>query len=62
MTERFQNLLERSQSRNGWEHVYLKAVSWIRIGYNGDPDPPFYLLMQRAKAIRIHADPDPGQT
>ncbi len=29
---------------------YKKAVLWIRIGFNADPDPAFY----------IKADPDPG--
>jgi hypothetical protein len=40
-------------------------VLWIRIGFNSDPDPDFFLNAdpdQGAKPTRIHADPDPGQT
>jgi hypothetical protein len=45
------------------------AALWIRIGFNADtgPDQAFYLNPEpdpdpRAKAMRILADPDPGQT
>ncbi len=39
----------------------------IRIGFNADPDPGFYLnsdpdRIQGAIPMQIHADPDPGQT
>jgi hypothetical protein len=41
----------------------------IRIGFNADPDPGFYLnadpdpgRIQGAIPMRIHADPDPGQS
>ncbi len=30
----------------------IKAVLWIRIGFNADPDPAFYL--------NADSDPDPG--
>jgi hypothetical protein len=42
---------------------------WICINFIADPDPAFYLnavpfqiRIQGAKPMRIHADPDPGQT
>jgi hypothetical protein len=31
---------------------HFEAMLWIRIGFNADPDPAFYLI----------ADPEPGQT
>jgi|LakMenE18May11ns_1017448.scaffolds.fasta_scaffold7838557_1 hypothetical protein len=37
----------------------------IRNGFNADPDPdPAFIsmLIQRAKPMRIHAGPDPGQS
>jgi hypothetical protein len=40
----------------------LKAVLWIRVGFNedSDPDPAFYIRIriQGAKQMRINADPD----
>jgi hypothetical protein len=44
-----------------------KAVLWIRIGFNADPDPnpdPAFISMRIriAKPMVIRADPDPGQT
>jgi hypothetical protein len=44
-----------------------KAVLWIRIGFHADPDPAFDLnadtdSIQGAKPMRIHSDPDIGQT
>jgi hypothetical protein len=37
---------------------------WIRIGFNVDPDPPFYLNEDPDPGSQTNADlgPDPGQT
>ncbi len=47
----------------------LNPVLWIRIGFNADADPAFYLNPDPDpdpgnQPMRIHADPDPdpGQT
>jgi hypothetical protein len=44
------------------------SVLWIRIGFNADLAPAFMpsmrirIRIQGTKPMRIHADPDPGQT
>jgi hypothetical protein len=37
-------------------------VLWIRIGFNADPDPAFYLNADPDQGRQTNADPDPGQT
>ncbi len=42
----------------------LQAELWIRIGFNADPDPAFYLNADLHPGSQTNADPDlvPGQT
>ncbi len=47
----------------------FQSVLRIRIGFNADPELAFYFSKDAdadpdpgAKPMRIHADPDPGQT
>jgi hypothetical protein len=43
----------------------MPTLWWIRKGFKKDPDPPFNsfsIRIQRAKPVRIHADPDPSKT
>jgi hypothetical protein len=35
---------------------------WIRIGFNADLDPAFYLNADPDPGSQTNADPDPGQT
>ncbi len=35
---------------------------WIRIGFNADPDPAFYLSADPNPGSQASAFPDPGQT
>jgi hypothetical protein len=39
-----------------------KALLWIRIGLNADPDPAFYLSADVVSQTNAGPDPDPGQT
>ncbi len=44
-----------------------KPVLWIRVGFNADSDPAFHLNTDPdpdtgKKTMRIHTDPDLGQT
>jgi hypothetical protein len=51
------------------DYLFCQQVFWIRNDFNkdADSDPVFFYLnadteIQGAKPMRIHADPDPGQT
>ena len=35
---------------------------WIRIGFNANPDPAFYLNAELDPGSQTNADPDPDQT
>jgi hypothetical protein len=37
-------------------------VLWIRIGFNANPDPAFYLNAELDPGSQTNADPDPDQT
>jgi hypothetical protein len=37
-------------------------VLWIRIGFNANPDPAFYLNADLDPGSQTNADPDPDQT
>jgi hypothetical protein len=37
-------------------------VLWIRIGFNANPDPAFYLNGDLDPGSQTNADPDPDQT
>jgi hypothetical protein len=44
------------------QDVWKSRVLWIRMGFNANPDPAFYLNADLDPGSQTNVDPDPDQT